>query len=144
MGGREEIIYTKKKRREDRYSSGVGGGGLGLKLDQKKVLVGHSKKMMDVKDITKILAVNIAALFRGKADVYSLDTPHPPSSCVHTKRRTTPPDGLDDRGTFFRGRRVGGIRNVITKMVQAVALQRRRRGLILRSISGGWWGVHLI
>ena len=40
---------------EDRESSIIRGGGLGMKLDQKNILAGHSRKMRDAKDLAKQL-----------------------------------------------------------------------------------------
>ena len=57
------------------------------------------------KDYLKNSAVNMATIFGVRADAYSLNTPPPPSLHVNTKRRTTPPDKGDDRGSIAEWRK---------------------------------------
>ena len=56
--------------KSDKINNGFGGGGAGLKLAKNKVLVGHSSKMRDAKDLTKKSAVDMAAIFGVRDDVY--------------------------------------------------------------------------
>ena len=86
--------------KEDRDRIGIRGGGSGLKLVNNNISLGHSKKMRDAKDITKILAANMAAIFGVRVDAYSLDTPPPLPYRVNRKRRTTPPDIRYDVGAI--------------------------------------------
>ena len=48
--------------------SGVRGSGSGMKLAQNKVLVGHSRKMRDAKNLTKNSNADIAAIFGMRVD----------------------------------------------------------------------------
>ena len=75
----------REKRREERERSGSG-----LKFDQNKVSAGNSRKMKDVKDLTKNLVADMATNFGVKSDAYSSAPPCPPPSRVDPKRRTHP------------------------------------------------------
>ena len=55
--------------------NGIGGGGLGMKLAQNKVSVGHSRKLINAKDLTKKLTVNMAVIFGVRVDEYSSAPP---------------------------------------------------------------------
>ena len=46
--------------------------------------------MRDAKDVTKISAANMAAIFRVRADAYFSDPPHLPPLRGYPKRRTIP------------------------------------------------------
>ena len=64
-----------------------------MKLSQNKVSTGHPRNMMDTKDPTKKLAVDMPYIFGVRVDVQYSAPPPPPPKYIYNKRRNTLPNG---------------------------------------------------